>query len=83
MPLTVLGFLMAMPKQSLAADRTKQETLPTSWYFVKTMFFLLLTTVIMFTAVLCMCLMKIRKISVQRYDSEIANEQAYTGLYAD
>ena len=77
-PVIILIFLIAMPKQSIAMDEQKKDTIPTSWYFIKTLTFTALSAVTMICAILCLCTVKIKPVKIRRIDSELQGNDIVT-----
>ena len=77
-PIFVLVLIFSLPKESLATDKEQTTALPTSWYFVKAIVFLLLNIFIAITACIMIICVKCRRINVQRFDTSLAdNTEAF------
>ena len=63
------------PKESLSSDKTKEDLLPTSWYFVKTMFFTGVIFFVFVVSILTLLMQRFRIIQVRRIDSEVGNDK--------
>ena len=79
LPVIVFLFIYLMPKESLASDKTQDDLLPTSWYFLKTVIFLMLITLVFIFSLLALCALKLKRVSVKRIDSEIGNKNIKNG----
>ena len=78
-PALVFLIIYTMPKESLASDTTQEDLLPTSWYFLKTMTFLILITIVFIIAMCSLCCLNCKKVSIRRIDSEVGANQPVTG----
>ena len=62
--LPVLTFLIIYlsPKESLASDKTQDDLLPTSWYYMKSIFFLALIFLVFIFSIIALCAIKVTKV---------------------
>ena len=72
-PVIVFLFIYLMPKESLASDKTQEDLLPTSWYFLKTVLFLLLVITVFIFSLIALCALKLKRVTVKRIDSEVGH----------
>ena len=79
-PCLVFLFFYVWPKDSLETDKTKYDELPKSWYFIKSILFLALISILFMISLCSLCYLKCKRVRVKRIDSEIganAGEQFY------
>ncbi len=74
-PVIVLLIIIGIPKQSLATDTQKEDTLPTDAYRVRTGIFSALIFLVCFAVSFLMCIGKMTTLSGMRVDSEQAEIQ--------
>ena len=75
LPVIVFLIIYWAPKESLSSDKTKEDLLPTSWYFVKTMFFTGVIFFVFVVSILTLLMQRFRIIQVRRIDSEVGNDK--------
>ena len=83
LPAIVFLIIYLSPKESVASDKTQEDTLPTSWYFMKTVFFLCVICIVFLISLIALCSMKLQTIQIRRIDSEVGNERELQGSKGD
>ena len=73
LPIFVLLLIFWLPKESLQTDTEQKTSLPTSWYFLKAIAFLILNIIIAISVCIMIICNKCRRISVQRFDTSLAD----------
>ena len=71
LPIIVFVIIYLLPKESLSIDISNKSEQPTSFYFVKSILFLILITLALIFAIFAVLIAKCRRINIRRIDSEV------------